>query len=54
MYVQFNDFYDSPNQKVPGETGYTLREAVERFVFEEKRIYMVDSVAWPGNTPCAY
>lgn len=54
MYLQFDDFYDSPNQMVPGETGYTIREAVEKFVLEGERIYLVDDVAWPGNTRCAY
>ena len=54
MYLQFDDFYDSPNQKVPGVTGYKLREAVEKFVLEGEKIYMVDDVAWPGNALCAY
>lgn len=54
MYLQYDNFYDSPNQKIPGDTGLTLREAVEKFVFDGERIFIVDSVAWPGNKRCAY
>jgi hypothetical protein len=53
MYIQYDDFYDSPNQRVPGGSGYTARTAIEKFVFEGERFYLVD-VAWPGNTACAY
>jgi hypothetical protein len=54
MYTQYDKFYDSPNQKVPGQTGDTIRAAVERFVLNGERVALVDNVAWPGNAACAY
>jgi hypothetical protein len=49
-----DEVYDSPLQKVPKDTGRTMRSAVESFVFEGKRIEAIDFFAWPANTPCAY
>jgi len=48
------DIYDSPLQKVPKDTGRTMRSAVESYVFEDKRIEAIDFFSWPANTPCAY
>lgn len=50
----FDDFYESPLQKVPMETGYTMQEAVYQFVFEGKKVIELDLNSWPSNTPCAY
>ena len=47
-------FYDNPAQKVPEETGETVRTAVERFVLDKERVSTLDQVAWPGNGACAY
>lgn len=54
MYAQFDTLYDSTNLKVPGQSGETIRTAVERFVLDGERVSSVDGVAWPNNAACAY
>ena len=53
-YACYGWRYDVPEQKVPGDTGATVREAIDRFVFNDERVVMVDRVDWPNNAPCAY
>jgi hypothetical protein len=53
VYTPFDAFYDVPAQKVPEESGETVRSAVERFVLGGERVYSLDQVAWPGNSACA-
>lgn len=53
VYAVWGEFYDTPAQRVPGQTGLTVREAVEKFVLEGERINLVDQGPWPNNTACA-
>lgn len=39
---------------MPGVSGITVRDAVERFALDGERISAIDDVKWPGNAPCAY
>ena len=52
--MSFDEEYGSSLQKVPKDTGLTIKDAVEKFVFENKRLEAVDIKSWPHNTPCAY
>lgn len=54
MYTDFDKLYDSSSLKVPGQTGETIRTAVERFVLNGERVSSVDGVSWPNNAACAY
>ena len=49
-----NKYYDDKNEKVPENTGKTVKEAIDEFTFEGKRILSVDLVPWPLNKPCAF
>lgn len=53
VYAFYDDFYDSPKQKIPTTNGKTVREAVEAFVLYDQKSINIDEVAWPGNTGCA-
>lgn len=48
-----DEFYDSQQEKSPATNGMTLREAVEGFVLDEKRIIAEESTDWPANAGCA-
>lgn len=50
----FDDFYESPLQKVPMESGSTMQEAIFKYVFEGTKVIDIDLSPWPSNTPCAY
>ena len=52
MYV--GSVYNSNLQRVPKETGFTMRKAVEQFVIDNNKVEQMDKEAWPANTPCAY
>ena len=49
-YTFENEFYNNQAQRVQG---MTVKQAVEAFVFEGKRIDAVETTNWPGNTGCA-
>ena len=53
-YACYGWRYDAPELKVPAETGDTVQQAIDRFVFNNERVVMVDQVNWPNNAPCAY
>ena len=36
VYQMYKDFYDSDLQKVPEKTGLTVKDAMLRFIFENK------------------
>lgn len=52
--LYLDEFYDSPLQKVPMNTGDTIRTAISKYVFEERKVFDIDYDAWPSNKPCAY
>lgn len=52
-YACYGERYDVPEQRVPGVTGLTVKEAIDRFVFEDARVASIDTVSWPNNQPCA-
>jgi hypothetical protein len=52
--VFFDEFYESPLQRVPKETGSTMQTAIYKYVFEGKKVFDIDNLAWPANSPCAY
>lgn len=54
VYACLNAFYDSPFQKIPTTIGLTLKDAIEQFVFEDKRVLSFDAKGWPSNTGCAH
>jgi hypothetical protein len=54
VYTPLANFYDVSSQKVPEETGETVRTAVERFVINGERVASVDQKPWPSNNACAY
>lgn len=51
-YAYDDNFYDSPLQRIPGETGLSVRGALLGFVRGE-RVAAWDEGAWPSNGPCA-
>lgn len=53
-YADFKIRYAVDVVRVPAVEGLTVKDAVESFVFEDKRISSVDKVTWPNNEPCAY
>ena len=53
VYACYKDFYDSPHQKIPANTGKTVRDAVEEFVFHGTKNVLFDAEGWPSNTGCA-
>ena len=52
--IVFDEFYESPLQKVPETRGLTMQEAIFQFVFEGKKVLNIDVESWPANTACAY
>ena len=48
----FNNFYESPLQRVP-QGGNSMQHAVEAFVLRGEKVVDIDVEAWPANTPCA-
>jgi hypothetical protein len=38
----YDEFYESPLQKVPMETGFTMQEAIYKYVFEGKKVLDID------------
>lgn len=50
----FDNFYESPLQKVPMESGSTMQEAIYRYVFAGGKVVDIDLLPWPSNAPCAY
>jgi hypothetical protein len=52
--VFFDNFYQSPLQKVPMENGLTMQEAIYQYVFAGNKVLNIDVQPWPSNTPCAY
>lgn len=53
VYACRNDFYNSPHQKVPANTGRTVKDAIEEFVFQNRQVIAFDEAAWPANEGCA-
>lgn len=53
-YACFADFYNVTSQKVPQMTGSTVAEAIDRFVFKNERVVIIDKDPWPANQPCAF
>ena len=53
VYAAYNDFYDSPHQKIPALTGKTVKDAINSYVFENKLTIIYDEDGWPSNTGCA-
>lgn len=52
-----NDFYNNARLAVPGlgdTHRSTIRQAVQKFVFQNERIISFDLVPWPYNWRCAY
>ena len=49
----FDDFYQSPLEKVPEMKGLTMQEAIYKFVFEDSKVVEIDLVPWPENAACA-
>jgi len=47
------NMYNSDLQKVPESTGYTVKKAVEQFVFEKEKVMKIDTQTWPNNSACA-
>lgn len=54
--IVYNDIYDSCKQKAPyyGSDKFTVKEAFESFVIDNKRIVAVDEYPWPSNKLCAF
>jgi len=46
--------YNVDEQKIPMRIGLTVKDAIDKFVFENERISSIDKVNWPNNVPCAY
>ena len=53
VYASLALFYDSPFQKIPEATGITVRQAVETYVLQDKRVVSYDLKGWPSNEVCA-
>lgn len=53
-FADFKFRYAVDVVRVPAVEGLTVKDAVESFVFEDKRISSIDQVTWPNNQPCAY
>ena len=54
VYACIDAFYDSKSDKVPGEIGLTVKEAVEKYVFTKgERIIATDVQPWPKNKACS-
>ena len=53
-YACYGYRYDVDGQRIPGRIGLTVREGIDRFVFNEEQVMLVDQVNWPKNEPCAY
>jgi hypothetical protein len=57
VYASSDNFYDVKEERVPGNTGVTIRQSVLKFIFENgngTRVIDIDPVAWPANNLCAY
>lgn len=54
VYACLDNFYDVNEQRVPGNIGNKVRDAIRKFVFDKTRIVDIDAEAWPANNPCAY
>jgi hypothetical protein len=53
VYAAYGNFYDVSEEKVPETTGFTVKDAIERFVLNNERIASVDQQPWPSNSACA-
>ena len=53
-YACYHNFYNVSSQKIPENTGSTVAEAIDRFVFHNERVVLVDQDPWPKNEPCAF
>lgn len=53
-YACYAGFYNVTTQKVPSLTGSTVAQAIERFVFNDERVVIIDNDPWPSNQPCAF
>ena len=53
-WIPFKNAWENDKETVPMESEHTVRDAVERFVFNQQRVTYGDEVKWPGNKPCAY
>lgn len=40
--------------KVPEGKGLNVKNAVEKFVFDNEKITSIDIIPWPLNKACAY
>lgn len=49
----WNYTYNVPIVRVPEQSENSVRNAIKQFVLDDKPVWMVDSVAWPNNRPCA-
>lgn len=43
VYQPFKGFYDSDKQRVPMKTGMTVKDAMVKFVFENKVLWTMDT-----------
>ena len=53
VYAAYRYLYDSPHQKIPALTGKTVKDAINMYVLEDKRVIFEDQEGWPSNTGCA-
>lgn len=53
VYACLNVFYNSEFQRVPEVVGSTVKQAVEAFMLEKKRVVSYDLNPWPANSPCS-
>ena len=53
VYAAYQAFYNNPHQKIPTQTGKTVKDVIDEFVLEGKQNAIYDKNGWPSNTGCA-
>jgi O-palmitoleoyl-L-serine hydrolase len=53
VYAFEDVFYDNPHERIPAQTGKTVRDMVEEFVLQGTKNIVIDAEGWPSNTGCA-
>lgn len=51
--LTFDEYYESPNFKVPMASGRTMQEAIYYWISKGTEIIEIDYVGWPHNNPCS-